>query len=62
MLKFMKNNIVINTSEIKSVYREYCKKEKIKFSEKAFKRFIEFLEVDFYDWITENLKQFTIKE
>lgn len=58
----MKNNVVINTSEIKAVYIEYCKKEKIEFSGKTFEKFIEFLEVDFYDWITENLKQFTRKE
>lgn len=43
-------------SEIKKIYNEYCEDKDIKFSEKGFRDFLEFLELDFYDWIRENLK------
>jgi len=46
--------------EIKKIYQEYCKENGIKFSEKDFKDFLEFLEIDFYDWVKENLKIYFI--
>jgi len=51
----MKNNTIINISEVEKLFKEYCEENKIEFSENKFK---EFLEVDFYDWVRENLKQF----
>jgi len=43
-------------NEIRKIYQEYCKENGIKFLEKDFKDFLEFLEIDFYDWVKENLK------
>lgn len=54
----MINNIIINTSEIKSLYREYSDKYNLGYSDEKFKEFLKFLEVDFYDWVRENLRQF----
>ncbi len=45
-------------SEIKKIYKEHCEERNIKFSEKEFQDFLEFLEIDFYDWVKENLKQY----
>lgn len=44
--------------EIKDVYKEFIKGNKIKPKDKAgdFKKFLKFLEIDFYDWVRENLK------
>ena len=42
--------------EIKEIYQEYCKKNGIQFLEKDFNDFLEFLEIDFYDWVKENLR------
>lgn len=43
---------------IKKIYREYCEENKIKFSEKEFVDFLNFLEIDFYDWVKENLRYY----
>ncbi len=43
-------------NEVRKIYKEYCEKKDIKFSEKDFRSFLEFLEIDFYDWVRENLK------
>lgn len=42
--------------EIRKIYKEYCEEDNIKFAEKDFKDFLEFLEIDIYDWIKENLR------
>jgi hypothetical protein len=52
------NSTIISIDEIRSILKENCKEENKKFDEKEFKKFIEFLEIDFYDWVKENLKQF----
>ena len=54
----MTKSTVINTDEIRDIFKEYCEKENEEFSESKFKKFLKFLEVDFYDWVKENLKQF----
>jgi hypothetical protein len=54
----MKKDIIINISEIERLFKEHCKENNIKFSTKKYKKFLKFLEIDFYDWIKENLKQF----
>jgi len=53
-----KNSTIIKTDEILDVYKEHCKAEKKKFSKKDFAEFLRFLELDFYDWAKENLRQF----
>jgi hypothetical protein len=42
--------------QIKEIFEEYCKDNEIKFTEKDFKDFLEFLEIDIYDWTKENLR------
>lgn len=56
----MKNKTIINISEVEKLFKEYCEENKMEFSEKKFKEFLKFLEIDFYDWVKENLKQFNI--
>jgi len=52
---------IINIGEIRSIFKEYCEEENEEFSESKFEKFLEFLEVDFYDWAKENLKQFDLQ-
>lgn len=58
-IKAMKNNAIITISEIKCLYREYSDKYDLIFSDEQFKEFLKFLEIDFYDWVRENLRQFS---
>lgn len=51
-------NAIINASEIRKLFREYCKENKTGFSKEKSEKFLKFLETDFYDWVRENLKQF----
>ncbi len=51
-------NTIIKTQEIKQLFEEYCKENKLEFSRKKFEEFLKFLEIDFYDWMRESLKQF----
>lgn len=48
----------INIDEVRSIFKEYCDGNKIEVSEQKFGEFLKFLEIDFYDWVKENLKQF----
>lgn len=48
----------INIAEIKEIFKEDCAEESKRFDEKEFQKFLEFLEIDFYDWVRENLNQF----
>lgn len=52
---------IINILEVEKLFKEYCEESKTEFSEQKFEEFLKFLEIDFYDWIKENLNQFTIK-
>jgi len=56
----MNNKKIINVSESKKLFKDYCKENNINFSTEKFEKFLKFLEVDFYDWVKENLKQFKI--
>ena len=51
-------SIIINTDEIRNIFKEYCEKENKEFTEKEFKKFLECCEKDFYQWIRDNLKYF----
>lgn len=47
----------INQKQIKKIFDEYLKEKKVKTAKKkSFKDFLKFLEIDFYDWIKENLR------
>ncbi|MEK6940214.1 MAG: hypothetical protein AABX31_05800 [Nanoarchaeota archaeon] len=55
----MKDEItILNKQEIRKVYKEKCADSNTAFTEKEFERFVNYLEIDFYDWIRDNLKQF----
>lgn len=54
----MNNNKIINILEVEKLLKEYCEENKIEFSEQKFEQFLKFLEIDFYDWVKENLNQF----
>lgn len=54
----MKRDAIINISEIEGLFKEYCKENNIEYSTKKYKMFMKFLEVDFYDWVKENIRQF----
>lgn len=54
----MKNNKIISISEVEKLFKEYCEENKIEFLENKFDQFLKFLEIDFYDWVKENLNQF----
>jgi len=49
---------IINIDEICDIFEEYYGKENRKFDENEFQKFLNFLEIDIYDWVKENLNQF----
>lgn len=57
----MKSKSIINISEIEKLFKEYCEENRFEFSEQKFEEILKFLEVDFYDWIRQNLKHFLLK-
>ena len=54
----MRENVYIEVEEIEALYREHCKEVGVKFSKSGFTRFLEFLKIDFFDWVKSNLKYF----
>ena len=50
----------IEIGVIKKIYEDYCEENKIQFSDKKFKEFLNFLEIDFYDWVRGNLRYFNV--
>lgn len=55
-----KKSTIININEIRSVFKDYCEKEGKDFNENDFSEFLKFLEIDFYDWTRENLRQYLL--
>ncbi len=53
-----KKSTIINLDEIREVFQDECKEEGKSFDKKEFQDFLKFLEIDFYDWVKENLRQF----
>jgi len=51
-------SITININEIRNSFMKDCEKYGEKFNGKKFQEFLGFLEVDFYDWVKENLRHF----
>jgi len=50
---------VVNIKEIKQLFDEFIQENQIKKTKmKNFESFLKFLEVDFYDWIKENLRSY----
>jgi len=50
--------IVIDATEIREIYNEFYVADPKYISNDKFEKFLNFLEIDFYDWIKENLRQF----
>lgn len=48
--------ITINKKDIEEIYKEYYSEIGVKFKKKEFEDFLQFLEIDLYDWIRENLR------
>lgn len=50
----------INEKETKELYEEFIERNKIQPKNKTqdFKEFLDFLGVDFYDWVRENLRYY----
>jgi len=55
------NDNFIIKDKIRSIYKEYCKVIKIKFHKVEFENFLDFLEIDLYDWVEGNLKYFNFE-
>ena len=50
---------IINKIEIKQLYNEFVQENGIKQTRKQnFESFLEYLEIDFYDWVGENMKSY----
>lgn len=48
---------IINLIEIKKMFNEFLQESSIKSPRKGnFKNFLKYLEIDFYDWVRENLR------
>lgn len=57
--KFMDTkSTIINIDKIYDIFKEYYGKMNKKFNKNEFQKFLDFLEIDFYDWVKENLNQF----
>ncbi len=52
----------IRVGEIRNVFKESYEKNAETFSEVQFQEFLKFLEIDFYDWVRENIRQFNKQE
>ena len=53
------NKIIIS---INKICDKYCEEENKEFNKSEFEEFLRFLEIDFYDWIRENLRQFNLQK
>jgi len=48
----------IEIDEIRDIFKEDCEEGGEKFTEKNFQDFLQFLEIDLYDWVRGNLRYF----
>ena len=49
---------IINLPEIRSFFMSYCQDMEIPFSDELFNTYLLHLEIDFYDWLKDNVKSF----
>ena len=50
--------ITIEINKIRDIFEEDCEEDGEKFTEKNFQSFLQFLEIDLYDWVKGNLRYF----
>lgn len=53
-----KNKLTIDSGEIFEIFNDESKKYEDKSSEKDFKEFFQFLNIDLRDWVKENTREF----
>ena len=53
---------IISIQEIQTLFEEYTKAMGKKYNKDNFQAFLRFLEIDFYDWVRENLRQFNLQK
>ena len=54
----MGKDTYISVKDVEYIYRDYFEDVGIKFSKRDFKKFLDFLEIDFHDWVKSNLRYF----
>ncbi|MCX6811594.1 MAG: hypothetical protein NT039_02800 [Candidatus Berkelbacteria bacterium] len=54
-------NKILTQKMIKKFYKEFAGQNDLKTGKEDFRKFLLFLEIDFYDWVQENLR-FYFKE
>ena len=54
----MSRNAFISIKEVEHIYKEDCEEFGVKFSKRDFEKFLNFLQIDFYDWVNGNLRYF----
>lgn len=52
----------INYQNLKSIYHDLCKDDKVEFEAVDFEKFQQFLEIDFFDWVKENFNYYQINK
>ena len=57
----MSKNTFISIKEVEHIYKEDCEELGVKFSKRDFEKFLNFLQIDFYDWVNGNLRYFNQK-
>ena len=57
----MSKNTFISVKEVEHIYKEDCEELGVKFSKRDFENFLNFLQIDFYDWVNGNLRYFNQK-
>lgn len=57
----MSKNTFISVKKVEGTYKDYFKEVGIKFSKRDFEKFLDFLELDFHDWVKSNLRYFNQK-
>jgi hypothetical protein len=56
------NKYKVYADTVKEIFLEDCKENNIEFSEEKFSEFMKYLEIDFYDWVQENINHFYEQE
>ena len=54
----MSKNTFISVKEVEYIYKEDCEEFGVKFSKSDFEKFLNFLQIDFHDWVNGNLRYF----
>ena len=53
---------IMNLNGILDIYKDYCVSTGFAFKEEDYKEFIKYLEIDLFDWVKENIRQFQLNK